>query len=131
MPYRFGAFLLCAYTFKIHTTPHIPRTRPRIGDIEFTICTRTEREQQATDFLLFFFPDPITCSGWGWVGVCTATIYSYLILSYLILSYRYDWLRLVTTGYDWLRLVTTGRIYAIALISMQPLHSPASYKPRG
>ena len=106
MPYRFGAFLLCAYSFKIHTTPHIPRTRPRIGDIAFTICACTEREQRSTAFLLFFFPEPIHCSGWGWVG---ASEQPYIhIVSYLIFSYRYDLLRLVTTRYDWLRLVTTG-----------------------
>ena len=92
MPYRFGAFLLCAYSFKIHTTPHIPRTRPRIGDIAFTICARTDREQRSTAFLLFFFPEPIHCSGWGWVG---ASEQPYIhIVSYLVFSYRYDSLRL-------------------------------------
>ena len=92
MPYRFGAFLLCAYSFKIHTTPHIPRTHPRIGDIAFTICARTDREQRSTAFLLFFFPEPLHCSGRGWVG---ASEQPYIhILSYLIFSYRYDSLRL-------------------------------------
>ena len=95
MPYRFGAFLLCAYSFKIHTTPHIPRIRPRIGDIAFIICARTDREQRSTAFLLFFFPEPTTCSGrGGWVH-CNHIFISYPILSSLI----------GTTGYDWLRLV--------------------------